>query len=170
MYLIVCDYIGIILLYMGYDEYGNFYVVFEMKVFVFMCKIISEFFLGYYLWSKEGKVIKYYKCDWMEYDVVKDNIINLEDLCVVFEKVVKLYMMFDVFYVVLLFGGLDFLLVLVVVVKYVVKCVEDEDKIDVWWFCLYSFVVGLEGVLDFKVVKKVVDMIGIVYYEINFII
>lgn len=102
--------------YIGYDEYGNFYVLFEMKVLVGVCKIISEFFFGYYLWSKEGKIIKYYKCDWMEYDNVKDNISNLEELCIVFEKVVKLYMMFDVLYVVFLLGGLDFLLVLVVVV------------------------------------------------------
>ena len=169
-YLIARDHIGIIPLYTGYDEHGNFYVASEMKALAPMCKTISEFPPGHYLWSKEGKVTKYYKRDWMEYDAVKDNTTNLEDLRVAFEKAVKSHMMSDVPYAVLLSGGLDSSLVSAVAAKYVAKRVEDEDKTDAWWPRLHSFAVGLEGAPDLKAAKKVADMIGTVHHEINFTI
>ncbi|WP_421712287.1 asparagine synthase B [Alteromonas abrolhosensis] len=169
-YLIARDHIGIIPLYTGYDEHGNFYVSSEMKALAGVCKTISEFPPGHYLWSKEGKIIKYYKRDWMEYDNVKDNTSNLEELRVAFEKAVKSHMMSDVPYAVLLSGGLDSSLVSAVAAQYVAKRVEDEDKTDAWWPRLHSFAVGLEGAPDLKAAKKVADMIGTVHHEIHFTI
>ena len=169
-YLIARDYIGIIPLYTGYDEHGNFYVSSEMKALAGVCKTISEFPPGHYLWSKEGKITKYYKRDWMEYDNVKDNTSNLEELRVAFEKAVKSHMMSDVPYAVLLSGGLDSSLVSAVAAQYVAKRVEDEDKTDAWWPRLHSFAVGLEGAPDLKAAKKVADMIGTVHHEIHFTI
>ena len=169
-YLIARDHIGIIPLYTGYDEHGNFYVSSEMKALAGVCKTISEFPPGHYLWSKEGKITKYYKCDWMEYDNVKDNTSNLEELRVAFEKAVKSHMMSDVPYAVLLSGGLDSSLVSAVAAQYVAKRVEDEDKTDAWWPRLHSFAVGLEGAPDLKAAKKVADMIGTVHHEIHFTI
>lgn len=169
-YLIARDHIGIIPLYTGYDEHGNFYVSSEMKALAGVCKTISEFPPGHYLWSKEGKVTKYYKRDWMEYDNVKDNTSDLEELKVAFEKAVKSHMMSDVPYAVLLSGGLDSSLVSAVAAQYVAKRVEDEDKTDAWWPRLHSFAVGLEGAPDLKAAKKVADMIGTVHHEIHFTI
>ena len=169
-YLIARDHIGIIPLYTGYDEHGNFYVSSEMKALAVVCKTISEFPPGHYLWSKEGKITKYYKRDWMEYDNVKDNTSNLEELRVAFEKAVKSHMMSDVPYAVLLSGGLDSSLVSAVAAQYVAKRVEDEDKTDAWWPRLHSFAVGLEGAPDLKAAKKVADMIGTVHHEIHFTI
>ena len=169
-YLIARDHIGIIPLYTGYDEHGNFYVSSEMKALAGVCKTISEFPPGHYLWSKEGKITKYYKRDWMEYDNVKDNTSNLEELRVAFEKAVKSHMMSDVPYAVLLSGGLDSSLVSAVAAQYVAKRVEDEDKTDAWWPRLHSFAVGLEGAPDLKAAKKVADMIGTVHHEIHFTI
>ncbi|KHT59197.1 asparagine synthetase B [Alteromonas macleodii] len=169
-YLIARDHIGIIPLYTGYDEHGNFYVSSEMKALAGVCKTISEFPPGHYLWSKEGKFTKYYKRDWMEYDNVKDNTSNLEELRVAFEKAVKSHMMSDVPYAVLLSGGLDSSLVSAVAAQYVAKRVEDEDKTDAWWPRLHSFAVGLEGAPDLKAAKKVADMIGTVHHEIHFTI
>ena len=169
-YLIARDHIGIIPLYTGYDEHGNFYVSSEMKALAGICKTISEFPPGHYLWSKEGKITKYYKRDWMEYDNVKDNTSNLEELRVAFEKAVKSHMMSDVPYAVLLSGGLDSSLVSAVAAQYVAKRVEDEDKTDAWWPRLHSFAVGLEGAPDLKAAKKVADMIGTVHHEIHFTI
>jgi asparagine synthase (glutamine-hydrolysing) len=153
-YLIARDHIGIIPLYTGYDEHGNFYVSSEMKALASVCKTISEFPPGHYLWSKEGKITKYYKRDWMEYDNVKDNTSDLEELRVAFEKAVKSHMMSDVPYAVLLSGGLDSSLVSAVAAQYVAKRVEDEDKTDAWWPRLHSFAVGLEGAPDLKAAKK----------------
>ena len=169
-YLIARDHIGIIPLYTGYDEHGNFYVSSEMKALAGVCKTISEFPPGHYLWSKEGKITKYYKRDWMEYDNVKDNTSNLEELRVAFEKAVKSHMMSDVPYAVLLSGGLDSSLVSAVAAQYVAKRVEDEDKTDAWWPRLHSFAIGLEGAPDLKAAKKVADMIGTVHHEIHFTI
>ncbi|MCQ8847564.1 asparagine synthase B [Alteromonas stellipolaris] len=169
-YLIARDHMGIIPLYTGYDEHGNFYVASEMKALAPICKTISEFPPGHYLWSKDGQITKYYKRDWMEYDAVKDNITNLDDLRVAFEKSVKSHMMSDVPYAVLLSGGLDSSLVSAIAAKYVAKRVEDEDKTEAWWPRLHSFAVGLEGAPDLKAAKKVADMIGTVHHEIHFTI
>jgi len=169
-YLIARDHIGIIPLYTGYDEHGNFYVSSEMKALAPICKTISEFPPGHYLWSKDAKITKYYQRDWMEYDAVKDNTTNLDDLRVAFEKAVKSHMMSDVPYAVLLSGGLDSSLVSAVAAQYVAKRVEDEDKTDAWWPRLHSFAVGLDGAPDLKAAKKVADMIGTVHHEIHFTI
>ena len=169
-YLIARDHIGIIPLYTGYDEHGNFYVSSEMKALASVCKTISEFPPGHYMWSKEGKLTKYYKRDWMDYENVKDNSSDLDELRVAFEKAVKSHMMSDVPYAVLLSGGLDSSLVSAVAAQYVAKRVEDEDKTDAWWPRLHSFAVGLEGAPDLKAAKKVADMIGTVHHEIHFTI
>ncbi len=167
-YLIARDHIGIIPLYTGYDEHGNFYVSSEMKALAPICKTISEFPPGHYLWSKHGKVTKYYQRDWMSYDNVKDNESNLDELREAFEKAVKSHLMSDVPYAVLLSGGLDSSLVSAVAAQYVAKRVEDEDKSDAWWPRLHSFAVGLEGAPDLKAAKQVADMIGTVHHEIHF--
>ncbi|WP_334063026.1 asparagine synthase B [Alteromonas genovensis] len=169
-YLIARDHIGIIPLYTGYDEHGNFYVSSEMKALASVCKTISEFPPGHYMWSKEGKLTKYYKRDWMDYENVKDNSSDLDELRVAFEKAVKSHMMSDVPYAVLLSGGLDSSLVSAVAAQYVAKRVEDEDKTDAWWPRLHSFAVGLEGAPDLNAAKKVADMIGTVHHEIHFTI
>lgn len=73
-YLIGRDHIGIIPLYMGHDEHGNFYVASEMKALVPVCRTIKEFPAGSYLWSKDGEIRQYYQRDWFDYDAVKDNV------------------------------------------------------------------------------------------------
>ena len=169
-YLIARDHIGIIPLYTGYDEHGNFYVASEMKALAPVCKTISEFPPGHYMWSKTGELVKYYKRDWMQYDAVKDNESNIDELRKAFEKAVKSHLMSDVPYAVLLSGGLDSSLVSAVAAKYVAKRVEDEDRSDAWWPRLHSFAVGLEGAPDLIAAKKVADMIGTVHHEIHFTI
>lgn len=169
-YLIARDHMGIIPLYTGFDEHGNFYVASEMKALVPVCKTVSEFPPGHYLWSKAGELKKYYQRDWMEFDAVKDNETNLDDLKAAFEKSVKSHLMSDVPYAVLLSGGLDSSLVSAIAAKYVAKRVEDDDQSDAWWPRLHSFAVGLEGAPDLLAAKKVADMIGTVHHEVHFTI
>ncbi|MCP3428658.1 asparagine synthase B [Opacimonas viscosa] len=169
-YLIARDHIGIIPLYTGYDEHGNFYVASEMKSLVPVCKTVSEFPPGHYLDSKTGKLVKYYQRDWMSYDAVKDNTTNLDDLKKAFEDSVKSHLMSDVPYAVLLSGGLDSSLVSAVAAQYVAKRVEDDSQSDAWWPRLHSFAVGLKGAPDLVAAQKVADMIGTVHHEINFTI
>ena len=169
-YLVARDHIGIIPLYTGYDEHGNFYVASEMKALVPVCKTVSEFPPGHYLDSSTGELVKYYQRDWMSYEAVKDNETNLEDLKAAFEKSVKSHLMSDVPYAVLLSGGLDSSLVSAVAAQYVAKRVEDGDQSDAWWPRLHSFAVGLEGAPDLLAAQKVADMIGTVHHEIHFTI
>ncbi|WP_026375485.1 asparagine synthase B [Aestuariibacter salexigens] len=169
-YLIARDHIGIIPLYTGFDEHGNFYVASEMKALVPVCKTVQEFPPGHYLWSKTGELKRYYQRDWMDYDAVENNSSDLNELKQAFEQAVKSHLMSDVPYAVLLSGGLDSSLVSAVAAKYVAKRVEDEDRTDAWWPRLHSFAVGLEGAPDLLAAKKVADMIGTVHHEIHFTI
>ncbi|GAA0350518.1 asparagine synthase B [Bowmanella denitrificans] len=169
-YLIARDHIGIIPLYTGFDEHGNFYVASELKALSPVCKTIKEFPPGHYLWSKSGELTKYYQRDWMDYDNVKDNHTSLEDLKIAFEKSVKCHLMSDVPYAVLLSGGLDSSLVSAIAAKYAAKRVEDNDQTQAWWPRLHSFAVGLEGAPDLIAARKVADMIGTVHHEIHFTI
>ncbi|ELP08298.1 asparagine synthetase B [Salmonella enterica subsp. enterica serovar Enteritidis str. 50-5646] len=106
-YLIGRDHIGIIPLYMGYDEFGNFYVASEMKALTPVCRTIKEFPAGSYLWSKDGEIRQYYQRDWFDYDAVKDNVTGKNALRQALEESVKSHLMSDVPYGVLLSGGLD---------------------------------------------------------------
>ncbi|MDM7860009.1 asparagine synthase B [Alteromonas sp. ASW11-36] len=169
-YLVARDHMGIIPLYTGYDEHGNFYVASEMKALVPVCKTVQEFPPGHYMWSKTGEISKYYQRDWMSYDNVKDNTSDLGELKAAFEKAVKSHLMSDVPYAVLLSGGLDSSLVSAVAAQYVAKRVEDNDQSDAWWPRLHSFAVGLQGAPDLVAAQKVADMIGTVHHEIHFTI
>ncbi|MCW8107763.1 asparagine synthase B [Alteromonas ponticola] len=167
-YLIARDHMGIIPLYTGYDEHGNFYVASEMKALAPICKTISEFPPGHYLWSKEGHLKRYYTRDWMQYDAVKNNQTDLTALKQAFEKAVKTHLMSDVPYGVLLSGGLDSSLVSAIAAQYAAKRVEDEDQSQAWWPRLHSFAVGLKDAPDLLAARKVADKIGTVHHEIHF--
>ena len=58
-YLIARDHIGIIPLYQGYDEHGNYYVASEMKALVEVCKTINEFPPGSFYSSKDAGPQRY---------------------------------------------------------------------------------------------------------------
>ena len=70
-YLIGRDEIGVIPLYQGWDKSGRYYVASELKALEGDCVTIEEFPNGSYLWSKDGKVERWYKRDWESYDAVK---------------------------------------------------------------------------------------------------
>ncbi|MER2493137.1 asparagine synthase B [Catenovulum sediminis] len=167
-YLIARDHIGIIPLYMGWDEHGNFYVASEMKALVPACHSIKEFPPGHYLHSATGELTKYYQRDWMSYDAVKDNKADAKDINAALEKAVKTHLMSDVPYGVLLSGGLDSSVISAITQKFAEKRIEDNDQTDAWWPKLHSFAVGLEGAPDLIAAKKVADAIGTVHHEIHY--
>jgi asparagine synthase (glutamine-hydrolysing) len=167
-YLIARDPIGVIPLYMGWDQFGNFYVSSELKSLEGVCNKIQEFLPGHYLFSKEGVMKKWYKRDWMEYDEVKDNTTDLNDLKNALEASVHRQLMSDVPYGVLLSGGLDSSVVSAIAKKYAARRIETQDTKDAWWPQLHSFAVGLIGSPDLAAARKVAEHIGTIHHEINF--
>ncbi|NQU87067.1 MAG: asparagine synthase B, partial [Mariniphaga sp.] len=167
-YLIARDHIGIIPLYMGWDEHGNFYVASELKALEGFCKKIEEFPPASYLYSKDGEIKKWYTRDWMDYDNVKNNSTNIDELKTSLEDAVHRQLMSDVPYGVLLSGGLDSSITSAVAKLYAAKRIETGDQQAAWWPQLHSFVIGLEGSPDLAAARKVADHIGTVHHEINY--
>lgn len=169
-YLIGRDHIGIIPMYHGYDEHGNYYVASEMKALVPVCKSISEFPPGHFYSSKDTEPTRYYVRDWMEYDAVKDNPTNKEELKQALEDAVKRQLMTDVPYGVLLSGGLDSSITSAIAKKFAAMRIEDNEQSQAWWPQLHSFAVGLEGAPDLKAAREVADKIGTVHHEMTYTI
>ena len=72
-YLIARDHLGIIPLYMGWDEKGQFYVASELKALEGTCSKIESFPPGHYLLSGDKAPKKWYSRNWTSFDAVKDN-------------------------------------------------------------------------------------------------
>ncbi|NRB81799.1 MAG: asparagine synthase B, partial [Saccharospirillaceae bacterium] len=167
-YLIGRDHIGIIPLYTGYDEHGNFYVASEMKALVPVCTQIEEFPAGHYLWSKDGKVTPYYQRDWTDFDAVAQNGGDKEVVKQGLEEAIKRQLMCDVPYGVLLSGGLDSSVISAVTQLYAKRRIEDGGKTEAWWPQLHSFSVGLNGSPDLAAAQKVADHLGTIHHSIEF--
>lgn len=167
--LIGRDHMGIIPLYMGYDDHGQFYVASELKALEGVCPNVQEFLPGYYMCSAEGNDLKrWYKRDWMEYDDVKDNESDENELRIALESAVHRQLMSDVPYGVLLSGGLDSSIISAIAKRYAARRIEDDNQTEAWWPQLHSFAVGLKDSPDLVASKKVAEYIGTVHHEINF--
>ncbi len=169
-YFIARDHMGIIPLYMGWDQNGTFYVASELKALEGYCTKIELFPPGHYLSSKDGKLTQWYHRDWMDYKAVKENQTSIDEIKDALEAAVHRQLMSDVPYGVLLSGGLDSSVTSAIAKKYAEKRVESGDTQDAWWPQLHSFSVGLEGSPDLEAAKKVADYIGTVHHEIKFTI
>ncbi len=169
-YFVARDHMGIIPLYMGWDEHGTFYVASELKALEGTCTKIELFPPGHYLHSSDGALKKWYSRDWMEYDAVKENETSIQAIKEALEAAVHRQLMSDVPYGVLLSGGLDSSVTSAIAKKYAQKRVESDDTADAWWPQLHSFSVGLEGSPDLAAAQKVADHIGTVHHEIQFTI
>lgn len=169
-FLIARDHMGIIPLYMGWDQHGTFYVGSELKSLEGVCSKIELFPPGHLLTNDLEEPEQWYTRDWMSYDAVADNTTSIEDLRAALEAAVKRQLMSDVPYGVLLSGGLDSSVTSAVAKKYAEMRVESNDEQAAWWPRLHSFAVGLDGSPDLAAAQKVADQIGTVHHEIKFTI
>ena len=169
-FLIARDPIGVIPLYIGYDDDGKVYVASELKALEGQCDRYEPFLPGHYYWSREPGMKRYYKRDWFSYDAVKDNAASVTDINDALEAAVKRQLMSDVPYGVLLSGGLDSSVISAIAEKFSERRIEDDDKERAWWPRLHSFAVGLKGAPDLAKAKLVADYIGTVHHEINYTI
>ena len=167
-FLIARDPIGVESLYIGSDAEGRVYVASELKALEGQCDTYRPFPPGYYYYSKDNKMTRWYKRDWMDYDEVKDNPVDIDDLRVSLLSAVKRQMMSDVPYGVLLSGGLDSSIISAIAKKYAKKRIESDDVHDAWWPQLHSFAIGLAGAPDLVRAREVADYLGTVHHEINY--
>lgn len=168
-FLIGRDHLGIIPLYIGYDEYKQLYIASELKVLEGICNEITEFEPGCYYYSPEPIIKKWYFKDWDKYNNVKDNISDIQKLKKGLEDAVIRQTMSEVPYGVLLSGGLDSS-----IISAIAKRIFDETSNDKYSSIrtnqLHSFAIGLKGAPDLIAAKKVADFIGTNHHEIHFTI
>jgi asparagine synthase (glutamine-hydrolysing) len=169
-YFIARDHMGIIPLYIGWDQNGTFYVASELKALEGYCTKIQLFPPGHYMSGKDGEFVQWYKREWTEFDAVKENATSIEAIKTALEAAVKRQLMSDVPYGVLLSGGLDSSITSAVAKKFAQKRIESDDNLDAWYPQLHSFAVGLEGSPDLIAAQKVATHLGIIHHEIKFTI
>ncbi len=169
-YLIARDHIGIVPLYMGWDQYGNFYVASELKALEGVCKKIEEFPPGHYMSSVDGSPRPWYTREWSSYESVKENAADIPMLRHALEQAVHRQLMSDVPYGVLLSGGLDSSIISAIAKRYAARRIETNDTQEAWWPQLHSFAIGLEGSPDLAAAAKVAAHINTVHHEIHFTI
>jgi asparagine synthase (glutamine-hydrolysing) len=169
-YFIARDHMGVIPLYMGWDQNGTFYVASELKALEGHCTKIELFPPGHFLSSKDGKLVQWYNREWDEFSAVKENETNISEIKKALEDAVHRQLMSDVPYGVLLSGGLDSSVTSAIAKKYASMRVESNDQAAAWWPQLHSFSVGLEGSPDLAAAQVVADHIGTIHHEIKFTI
>lgn len=187
-FIIARDPIGVIPLYIGYDNEGRVYCASELKALEGYCDRYEPFLSGHYYWSREGKMKPWYKRDWTSYDNVKDNYtpaatnathvdkgvdaykVQVDALRDALDNAVRRQLMSDVPYGVLLSGGLDSSVISAVAKKYAARRIETDGRNSAWWPQLHSFAVGLKGAPDLIKAREVAEHIGTVHHEINYTI
>ena len=170
LFMIARDHIGVIPLYIGYDDDGTVYVASELKALEGECQRYEPFLPGHYWWSQDPGMKRWYTRDWMEYSAVKDNPASSEDIRQALRSAVRRQMMSDVPYGVLLSGGLDSSVISAVAEKFAEGRIEDDGRTKAWWPRLHSFAVGLKGAPDLAKARMVAEHIGTVHHEINYTI
>lgn len=170
-FLIARDPIGVIPLYIGYDEDGTVYVASELKALEGQCERYEPFLPGHYLYSREGiSMQRYYRRDWFEYNAVKDNSASVDAIHDALQDAVRRQLMSDVPYGVLLSGGLDSSVISAIAEKFSQNRIEDNSQTRAYWPRLHSFAVGLKGAPDLEKARRVAEHIGTVHHEINYTI
>ena len=187
-FLIARDTIGVIPLYIGYDNDGKVYVASELKALEGQCDSYEPFLPGHYVYSErkdactKPEMKKYYSRKWMtETPVPKQKAETkaekeykeksaVEDIREALTDAVKRQLMSDVPYGVLLSGGLDSSVISAIAEKYSEHRVENNGETKAWWPRLHSFAVGLKGAPDLAKARLVAEHIGTVHHEINYTI
>ncbi|WP_405283268.1 asparagine synthase B [Gaopeijia maritima] len=167
--LVARDPVGVVPLYMGWDDEGRLHVASEMKALVPVCTALVEFPPGHLLDTSEGPdPVQWAERPWADYSAVEGAPGGAPEIREGLEAAVHRQLMSDVPYGVLLSGGLDSSIIAAVAARFAARRVEDDDRSPAWWPRLHSFSIGLEGSPDLAVAEKVAEHIGTVHHGFTF--
>lgn len=187
-FLIARDPIGVIPLYIGHDKERHVYVASELKALEGFCDTYEPFLPGHYYLGSEGKMVRWYTRDWMDFAAVAHNYTPQANNATAvnnpaqayqaqatavhdaLEAAVQRQLMSDVPYGVLLSGGLDSSVISAIAKKYAGKRIETDNQSEAWWPQLHSFAIGLKGAPDLAKAREVAEHIGTIHHEINYTI
>lgn len=168
--LVARDPVGVVPLYMGWNETGVLYVASEMKSLVPVCKTVKEFPPGHILDSEVGEPRPYWEPSWTDFDQVDGSPVQSAEVRDALARAVSRQMMSDVPYGVLLSGGLDSSIISALAAAQAPHRVEDEGRSAAWWPRLHSFSIGLEGSPDLEAAATVAEHLGTVHHAFHFTI
>ncbi len=169
-YLIARDPIGVVPLYVGWDQDEHLYVASELKALAGVCERIREFPPGHFLLGSdpERAFQRYYQPAWAEPGFVPAEPYDRMKLRDALEAAVHRQLMCDVPYGVLISGGVDSSIVAAIAAKYSSRRIEEDDLEPAWWPRLHSFAIGLRGAPDLAPAAKVARHVGSVHHEVHF--
>ena len=120
-FIVARDHIGIVPLYIGFDQTGTMYVASEMKALLKVCDKIEEFPPGHIYEGKLGKEVgkfhKYYNPDWAKPGNYPKNKYDPAKLRNAMTKAIERQLMSDVPLGIFLSGGIDSSIIVGVISK-----------------------------------------------------
>lgn len=149
------DPVGVVPLYMGWDDEGVLHLASEMKALVPVCERVREFPPGHLLVGPEGRLRPYGDPPWPSYDEVTADPTDPRELGPALDEAVRRQLMSDVPFGVLLSGGLDSS----IVAALAARAVKEP---------LPSFSIGLEGSPDLAAARLVARHLGTDHHELHF--
>lgn len=169
-WLIARDPIGVIPLYLGWDDADNLYAASEMKALVPRCERIVEFPPGhFFLGDEQGKGFqRYYEPAWAAPGCVPDQPYAPAVLREALVAAVRRQLMSDVPFGVLISGGVDSSLIAAIAALHCEGRSEAGGEVPSWWPRIHSFAIGLAGAPDLAPARRVAKYIGAVHHEIRF--
>lgn len=168
-YVVARDPIGVVPLYMGWDETGTLHVASELKALVPVCRRVREFPPGHLLDSARGvEPMPYYQPSWRKYEAVAGRPADPAALREALEAAVRRQLMSDVPYGVLLSGGLDSSVVAALARRLAPRRVEDGGLTEAWWPRLHSYAIGLPESPDLAAARTVAEHLGTVHHEFHY--
>lgn len=167
--IVARDPVGVIPLYMGWDDQGRLHVASEMKALTPVCATVRTFPPGHLLDSALGdEPIAFKDWGWSDPDRVAGAPAGTKEVREGLVGAVRRQLMSDVPYGVLLSGGLDSSIIAAIAASFAERRVEDDEQSQAWWPRLHSFSIGLEGSPDLAVAAEVATYLGTVHHGFTF--
>ena len=167
-WMVARDAIGIVPLYVGRMADGTLVVASEMKALVAVCTSVREFPPGHYQTQADAAPVQWFERDWFAWSAKPPRGLDSHALQQALVDSVRVHLMSDVPYGVLLSGGLDSSLVSAIAATMAERRVEDHGLQRAWWPRLHSFSIGLRGSPDLAAASKVAAALGTAHHAFEF--